>query len=805
MTQKCIAPKCIDRMQNKALRGALALLCGVLWATLWGNYLLSDALPLALDKSDYYVSGVVSGLPDSREGSTRFIFEVESLSPVAASKVLQGLPEASTSEPAIVPNLKRLQLNWYGPVDLLAGQRWRFEVRLRSPRGFANPGGFDYRLWLLRQGISATGYVRNPAQAQLIDITQRYPIDRFRRSIRNMIINIESDEGDTSLSNTAKQLLVALTIGDKRGLSGQIWQKFRATGTIHLLIISGLHIGMAAAVGMFVGSLLGRCLVLVGFNCTSVQIGAVFALTFATVYALMAGFSLPTQRALIMLSVFLAAVLWKRSLRPWPAFIWAITIQAVVDPLAALSAGFCLSYGAVAVFIWYFSSHPRVSWAAGMNSHWRPGGSVRSRSTASRFNPMASKLLMYGQTLLEAQLLVLLLLSGVVIYFQGNTSLLAPFVNVLALPWFSLLIVPPALLGVLVLPLSETLANSLWWLATCQLQYFDQILDKILLYAQYGVWKVVTDQYLLLSVAVVVTGWFILLPRGLGTRAMAFVLMIALLMIAPPQRLPLEVVVLDVGQGLSVVVLTPEGVLVYDTGGKYSEHFDIGSGVVAPYLRSRGVERIDVLMVSHSDADHSGGVSGLLGEFEVQRLVAGQPDQLQGELSASRVIEQCRAGMSWRWGKVEFELIHPASGGRAEISGGQISDNASSCVMTVRMGEQSILLSGDIEADVERKLLENNKLPSELAVLIAPHHGSKTSSTPDFVKKVAPEHVVYSAGFHHHFGHPHPSVIQRYQGLKAQQWSTAQSGALSFSWSDSHNLQPGQTRESLRGYWQESF
>ncbi|MBV1932849.1 MAG: DNA internalization-related competence protein ComEC/Rec2, partial [Porticoccaceae bacterium] len=536
-----------------------------------------------------------------------------------------------------------------------------------------------------------------------------------------------------------------------------------------------------------------------------IQVGAVIALAFAAAYALLAGFSLPTQRALIMLSVFLAAMLWKRSLRPWPAFIWAITLQALVDPLAALSAGFCLSYGAVAVFIWYFSSHPRVSWVTRLNTHCRPDGSDRSRSIASRFNPMASKLLMYAQTLLEAQLLVLLLLSGVVIYFQGSASLLAPFVNVLALPWFSLLIVPPALLGVLVLPFSETLANSLWWLAAYQLQYFEQMLDKILLYSQYSVWTVVTDQYFLLSAAVVVTGWFLLSPRGLGTRAMAFVLMIALLMIAPPQRLPLEVVVLDVGQGLSVVVLTSEGVLVYDTGGKYSEHFDIGSGVVAPYLRSRGIERIDILIVSHGDADHSGGVSGLLGEFEARRLIAGQPDQLHGELTASRAIEQCHAGMSWRWGDVEFEVIHPASGGRGEMSGGEMSDNASSCVMTIRMGRQSILLSGDIEADTERKLLEGNKLPSGLTVLIAPHHGSKTSSTPDFVKKVSPEHVVYSAGFHHHFGHPHPSVTQRYQKRKAQQWSTGASGALSFSWSNSHNLQLAQARDALRGYWQESF
>lgn len=418
---------------------------------------------------------------------------------------------------------------------------------------------------------------------------------------------------------------------------------------------------------------------------------------------------------------------------------------------------------------------------------------------------MRSKLVIYVQTLLEAQVLVLLLLSGVVIYFQGSASLLAPLVNILALPWFSLLIVPPALLGVLVLPLSETVANGLWRLATSQLQYFEQVLDKILVYAQYGVWRLVTDQHLLLAGAVVTTGWFLLLPRGLGTRAMAPVLMAALLLIVPPQRLPLEVVVLDVGQGLSIVVLSPEGVLVYDTGAKYSDRFDVGSAVVAPYLRSRGIERIDVLMVSHSDTDHSGGVSGLLSEFKAQRLIAGQPDQLDVQLNHLSAVEPCRAGMTWRWGDVDFEVIHPDRNVRGEVSGSTMTDNGSSCVVIIRMGQQSILLSGDIEADTERNLLENNKLPDDFTVLIAPHHGSKTSSTPGFVRKVAPEHVVYSAGFHHHFGHPHASVQERYQALKATQWSTGVSGALSFSWDIHHQLQVARARDSLRSYWQESF
>jgi len=282
---------------------------------------------------------------------------------------------------------------------------------------------------------------------------------------------------------------------------------------------------------------------------------------------------------------------------------------------------------------------------------------------------------------------------------------------------------------------------------------------------------------------------------------MSGVLIVALTLITQPKGPLLEVVVLDVGQGLSVVVLSRDRVLVYDAGRKYSDNFDIGSAVVAPYLRSRGIEGIDVLVVSHSDADHSGGVSGLLGEYDAQRIIAGQPGQLDlsqlplGHIG-STIPEQCREGMAWRWGEIEFEVIHPDNSP-------QDSDNNSSCVMTIRFGQQTVLVAGDIEADVETKLLRKNQLPLNINLLVAPHHGSSSSSTKRFVTAIAPQHVVYSAGFNHHFGHPHPTVVQRYALVAAQQWSTGTSGALSFLWQDKADVMVSRARDSVQGYWHE--
>ncbi len=722
---------------------------GILWATCWGHWTLAGVLPLTADKTDYVVVGVVRGLPEPGRRSTQFIFEVDSVQPATAV-----LPDGQLPHPLPrMPPVRRLQLNWYGADAVQPGQRWQFLVRLRSPRGFVNPGGLDYRAWLLRRGISATGYVRESRQTMLLGDTKRYGVDRFRQRIRESIKGLD-------IADAGKYLLLALTIGDKQGLSSDIWQNTRITGTVHLLIVSGLHIGMAATAGMLFGSALWVVLSVAGLNVTRMQIRAGFAWLAAATYVAMAGFTLPTQRALVMISVVLLAIVLRRAVRPWLVLIWALTLQALIDPLAGLSPGFWLSYGAVAAFIWYFSSRSRLSWV---------------------------------QNLVRAQALMLVMLAGVLSYFQGNIALMAPLVNLFAIPWLSIFVVPLALLGVLIFPFSAVTASDVWRLAAQQLSGFDWLLAKLAHYGSASVWQVVTDQHVLVAVAAIVAGTFLLLPRGLGIRPVAPILMAALLFVQPAKLPMLRVTILDVGQGLSVVVETQQGVMVYDAGPKYSEHFDAGSAIVAPYLRYRGIRSVDLLVVSHSDADHSGGVAGLMSQFAAHRVLAGQAGGV-----AAQQAEPCRAGMSWQWGEVGFEVIHPDEGV-------QYADNNTSCVIVVRLADQTVLLTGDIDASTETKLLQAGRLPAHVALVVAPHHGSKSSSGSAFVAAVAPEHVVYSAGFHHHFGHPHEVVVRRYAALNARQWRTGESGSLSFNWDNINTVRVTSEREKVRRYWLESF
>ena len=780
---------CAVVFRNSRLSGGLqalmALVVGGVWAGVWGWCLLAHALPLSLDKSDYRVRGVVAGLPDNSEKSTRFEFDVHSIEILTPRLVPQHLP-----------SLKRLRLNWYGAPPLEVGQHWELSVRLRAPRGFANPGGFDYRLWLLQKGVSATGYVRDGNQAELLGKDPGYWVGRYRARLSHLISSSEFDHpGDGVTELSTRSLLAALAIGDSRELSRQTWATLRQTGTIHLMIISGLHLGMAALFGMAVGTLLGRGFILLGSPMPARQIGAVLALLLALIYGAMAGFTLPTQRATVMVGVFLLAMLIKRALRPWLAFSWALALQALIDPLAILSSGFWLSYGVVAAFIAYFSGYPRFETFAKA----KPGsGQGQGRGVLARRMSLPARGLRWVVELLRSQWVVLLTLSGALIYFHGEVSLVAPLINLVVIPWFSLGVVPLILLAVLAAVFSEAAAVFFLQGAAWQLEAFAAFLNNTQPYAEQWQWRLVTDQPMLIGVMVVTAGLLLLAPRGLGVRVFATVLIIALMLNQRPQGPLLEVAVLDVGQGLSVAVSSRDKVLVYDVGSKFSERFDMASAVLVPYLRHRGIDRIDTLVISHGDIDHAGGLEGLLESVEVEQILAGQPEQLP-----VKGARQCQAGMSWQWHDLNFAILHPARG--IDESRVTPSDNNYSCVLTIELAGIKILLAGDIEADVEGRLLHNGTLPARVSLLLAPHHGSQTSSGTEFVRRLSPEYVVYSAGFNHHFGHPHARVVERYSSVGARQWSTATSGALIFAWQDPGGLRITRARDELRGYWHAPF
>ena len=667
------------------VRVSFVFALGLIWAAVWGEGMKAQQLPLAQDKTDYVLVGVVSGVPQVNTLRTRFVLEIESFQ----------APRDSVSVSETPPRLQRVMLSWYGGRPVRPGERWQLTARLRTPRGFANPGGFDYAGWLFHRQISATGYIRTKGVNKNLGQSGQYAIDQFRWAVLKKIETLD-------FSAASKGLLAALTIGDKQGLDSETWMHMRLTGTVHLAIVSGLHIGMVAGLGMLLGNLLGRCLAALGAPVSRQKVAVLLAGGLALTYALLAGFSLSTQRALIMLCVFLLATLLRRKLRPELALLWALAFIAASDPLAALSSGFWLSFVAVATFLFWFIPRPRGS---------------------------------YCQGLLSAQLIIFLPLAGLLSFFQGEVSLLSPLVNLLAIPWLSIAVVPLALLGMLLLPLSPDMAAAVWQVAAWQLEMFDKGTTWLSSYADYFVWSLPAGQSALLGVAIIFAGALMLMPKGLGLRSMAVVLLLAVVLSGQPflyrpdsreqnassDEASLTLAVLDVGQGLSVVASIDDGAVVYDTGPKYSMGFNAGSGIIAPYLRSQGVSTINTLILSHGDADHVGGTSGLLEHFTPTRIFAGQPRQL-----ASSGVEPCLsgqkiAGQNWLQAGVSFEILYPWQADSALVSTwpeNRLADNDTSCVVLIRYRGKTILLPGDISAKVEAELLARDVLPKQIDVLI---------------------------------------------------------------------------------------
>jgi len=760
---------CLYRRRCPLLvRASLVFALGLIWAAVWGAGMKAQQLPLAQDKTDYVLVGVVSGVPQVNTLRTRFVLEIESL---------QSLPDSALTNDKL-PDLQRVMLSWYGGRPVRPGERWQLSVRLRTPRGFSNPGGFDYAGWLFHRQISATGYIRAKGVNKNLGQSGQYAIDQFRWAILKKIEALD-------YSAASKGLLAALTIGDKQGLDSETWMHMRLTGTVHLAIVSGLHIGMVAGLGMLLGNLLGRCLAALGAPISRQKVAVLLGGCLALTYALLAGFSLSTQRALIMLCVFLLATLLRRKPRPELALLWALALIAASDPLAALSSGFWLSFVAVATFLLWFIPRPRGSYLEGLFS---------------------------------AQLIIFLPLAGLLSFFQGEISLLSPLVNLLAIPWLSIAVVPLALFGMLLLPLSPDMAAAVWRVAAWQLEMFDKATTYVSNYADYFVWSLPAGQSALLSVAILFTGALMLMPKGLGLRSMAVVLLLTVVLSGQPflyrsdsneqsassDEVSLTLAVLDVGQGLSVVASIDDRAVVYDTGPKYSDSFNAGSGIIAPYLRRQGVSTINTLILSHGDADHVGGTSGLLEHFTPTRIFAGQPRELAASGVEPCLSGQKIAGQNWLQAGVDFEILYPWQADSAVVarrSENRLADNDTSCVVLIRYRGKTILLPGDISANVEAELLARDVLPKQIDVLIAPHHGSRTSSSQAFVDHLSPAHVVYSAGFNHHFGHPDKTVAARYKTVSSRAWLTGASGAIIFKWDDTGQLSVHPWRAEASRYW----
>ena len=702
---------------------------GMMWASVYGQYLLNHRLADQLEGEDVVVQGYVANFPKPLENRVGFDFIV--------TKAIEGVPG-------------KIRLNWYSPpIAIKAGQVWQMAVRLKKPHARINPGGFDYEAWLFANHIGATGYVRPKPQPQ--QINSHFSAHRCLVQFRQLI----SDQLDAALPGSEQLgMIKALSIGSQELISQHQWEVFRITGIVHLMVISGGHISLVAGL---VFLLVRRTWAWLGVLQVSPQTMAAYAAWLAGLwYGAIAGFSLPVQRAELMLTVWLWAIVRQRHTASMQVLLLALLVVVLFDPLALLSAGFWLSFAAVALLL--FISANRL----GKLRYWYQIGKVH--------------------------LAMAIGLGPLLILFFQQVSLVAPLANYVAVPLIGVLITPLSLLAVLVAFISPWLASVLLWPVETLLKWLWWLLLQMADWPLASLSGIHAPWY---SVLFAVLGVLLLLaPKGMPARYLSLFFILPVFFYAPKMPAVGEVwfTLLDVGQGLATVVQTQHHTLVFDTGAKYAEQADMGESVVLPYLQYQGISQIDTLLISHGDIDHSGGAESLLADMPVIKIyssVAAWAERPSGNY--------CRTGQRWQWDGVDFSMLSPDEDGFN-------SENDNSCVLRISNRQHSFLLTGDIQQTAESHLVERygNDLASE--VLVAPHHGSKTSSSQGFIEQVRPERVLIPAGYRNRFGFPHLSVMQRYEKLQANIFSSANNGAISLK-TDGAEMTQTLARQQQRKYW----
>lgn len=692
----------------------LPLVVGAFAWTAWrADIAMQARLPHALEKQDVVVTGTVTDLPQAQDGSTRFEFDIARAEFDGRDVSIHG----------------HVRLSWYASrrnevPAIRPCSKWRLRVRMKRPHGLVNPGGMDFERSALQKGIIATGYVReDPVNALL---ARGACVDGLRARVALAIEAALPDDAH------AARLLRALSVGDERALDEHDWQVVRATGISHLIAISGFHVGLAAVFGAWLVRLVWWLFPSLGLRLARPLAEAAVAFPAALAYGALAGFGLPTTRTLLMIAVVAGWRLLRRGGGFGESFGLALAAILVVDPLSVLSAGFWLSFAGVAL----------LAWTLARDGGWR--GHLKEIGLAP--------------------LLMTLALLPLTVWFFGQASLVAPLANLVAVPFVSFVIVPIdlaacALLfawpwaGRLLLHLCAHLVDALWWLLLhlaswpAAMQYLQE------------------TSFLAFALACLGAVW-LLAPRGVPARALGALALLPLCW--PRTTLPAEgafrATVIDVGQGLSVLVRTRTHALLVDTGARYPSGFDLGEAAVVPTLHALDVTHLDGLIISHGDNDHSGGAVSVLSAYPATPVWGGEP--ARGPVP----MRQCDAGQHWRWDGVDFRMLRPST--PVTVQG-----NDAGCVLLLSGGSGRLLLPADTsskgEPDIARAVP-----PGPPLVLLVPHHGSKTSSSLEYLQALHPQLAIASTGYLNGYHHPAPEVVARYAGLGIPLLDTPETGAV---------------------------
>jgi competence protein ComEC len=738
-----------NRVARIAVFGFAGVMLGFGWSGLFAQHYLARELPHEWEGRDVTVVGTVDSLPYHFDRGVRFNLAVEGVIP--GTEPAPALPS-------------KLALSWYTSlsreeaatgIKVEPGERWQLTVRLRRPHGNANPHGFDYEVWLLERNIRATGYVRPDQRAML----KNERLDAFVPSIGNVVERSRGWLREKILSALPEKeyagVIVALVVGDQRAISQSDWEVFNRTGIGHLVSISGLHITMIA--GLFAGlvfSLWRRSFflplnlpLLLPAQKAAAAAGAMAAL----LYVLLAGFGVPAQRTLYMLTV-VAIALWSGRISSVSHVLCAaLAVVVLIDPWAVLWPGFWLSFGAVGV----------IMYATVGRTQFHVDG------TSSRSSRLRNTLHLAAHT----QYAVTLGLVPFTMLLFGQISLVSPLANAVAIPLVSFFVTPLSLIGsMLPAPLAAWVLGAahhlIEWLA-----YLLQWLSE----TPAAVWQAPIPDWWLFVPALVGAIW-LLAPRGWPVRwlGIAALLPLFLNVAEHPNKDEMWVTAFDVGQGTAVLVETESKRLLYDTGPAYSEESDGGNRVILPYLKARGIHSLDAVVISHSDADHAGGALSILDEIDVVRLSSSLPPD-NPILASSVQHERCHAGQSWTWDGVHFEMLHPSP---VSYDSTKWKPNARSCTLRISLGAHSMLLPGDIEASQEAYLVETEPQKLQASVLLAPHHGSGTSSTLPFLQAVQPQIALFQVGYRNRYRHPKAEVYERYGELGIARIRSDESGAV---------------------------
>ncbi len=794
----------------------LTFILGYFWMWVHIYINLAKRLPENLAGEVIQVVGTIVSLPETQDGGVRFEFDVkntlarelwnnpgrimlsyyEAKQPIKNKNALSGL------------KIGHQRNEKFKAEDLRVGDEWQFWVKLKKPRSYSNTGSFDKEKYYFQNRLQAEGRIllklpkrnRNKqsnlnASSSLDNVMAKnnigqincspkklsshwysMPVHRLRAFLYQKIkIHMEN--------RTFGPLITALVLGVREGISQEQWAVFRDTGTAHLMAISGLHVGLVASVAYLMIQLLYRCLPYASFIFPAVWIAAFAAIGIAAIYAALAGFSISTQRALVMITLFMSGMLNRRLSHVWKSYFVALAVVLILDPFPTLSIGFWLSFVAVGMMLYGLKGrlYPTGLW-------WKWG---------------------------RAQWVIFLGLMPLTVASFNQISLVSPLSNILAIPWVSFTVVPPALLGSLVLIFSETAGKFLLTIAENSFSYFWPILNFFAKMPK-AIWIPAVTSNISLIIAFMGT-ILLLMPKGMPGRFLGCLALLPLFLSGStaPALGTAKFTLLDVGQGLAAVLQTQHHVLVFDTGPRFGPEVDTGSRVVLPFLESQGIKKIDAVVISHGDNDHIGGLASILKKMPVDTILTSEMEVVQSHTNSptsklknfgslmNPKIKPCYAGQHWHWDGVDFEMLHPDT-----IHTAKRNDHC--CVLQVRAGKQAILLTGDIEQSSEKKLLDkpntfgNKKLASTL--LVVPHHGSRTSSSLDFIQAVNPAYALIPVGYLNQYGHPKNEILERYRQLKIPLFDSVRDGAISFILKDQEAIEkPTSYRAVNKHFWQWAF